>query len=37
MILQIEAANKIQDGVIAPYGITEQNTFSDLGERVPKN
>ena len=36
MPLTIKAAKKIIDGMIAPYGITGQTTFSDLGNNFAK-
>ena len=37
MPLTIEAANKTEYGLIAPYGITYQTAFSDLCENFPNN
>ena len=33
----IKSAKKIKDKVLAMYVITEQNTLSNMGERVTKN
>eukprot|EP00957_Ditylum_brightwellii_P196707 14987518-Ditylum_brightwellii.AAC.1 len=36
MPLMLAAAEIIKDGVIAPYSITNQMTFAELGEQAPK-